>query len=411
MSRRRQRPPPSVALALAGGGPFGAVYELGALLALEDSIEGLRLDRLGCYVGVSAGGFLAAALANRIAAAEIYRLFIESGKGEAALSPALFMRPALGEYLRRLRALPALAARLAWSVLRRPLQANAFESFTALGGAIPSGLFDNEAIHDYLAQAFSRRGRSNDFRSLDARLYLVATDLDTGETVSFGRRGHDDVPISRAVQASAALPGLFPPVQLGGRHYVDGALRKTLHASEALQDGARLVICVNPLVAFDARLAARKGRGPGSDLVDGGLPAVLSQTFRAVIHSRMAVGLSRYRTQFPEAEVLLFQPDADDGEVFFTNPFGYAERRHVCEHAFERTRRDLVARAAELEPCLARHGLTYRWDRLRDTARTVAMALPPSPRVPGARAASAELRETLATLRAWAKGEGPAQGA
>jgi NTE family protein len=402
---------PAVALALAGGGPFGAVYELGALLALEDSIEGLRLDRLDCYVGVSAGGFLAAALANRIAAPEIYRLFIESGEGEAALTPELFMRPALREYLRRLRVLPPLAARLAWRSLRRPLQASAFESFTALGGAIPTGLFDNEAIHDYLARVFGGRGRSNDFRKLDARLYLVATDLDTGESVSFGRPGHDEVPISKAVQASAALPGLFPPVELGGRHYVDGALRKTLHASEALQDGARLVICVNPLVPFDARLAARKGRGPRSDLVEGGLPAVLSQTFRAVIHSRMAVGLSRYRAQFPRADVLLFQPDADDGEVFFTNPFGYAERRRVCEHAFERTRRDLQARAAELEPCLARHGLGYRWDRVRDAGRTVAMTLPRPPRAPGARAATGELRETLAALRAWAEGEGTPQRA
>ena len=410
MARRRTRRP-AVALALAGGGPFGAVYELGALLALEDSIEGLRLDRLDCYVGVSAGGFLAAALANRIAAPEIYRLFIEPGEGDAALSPELFMRPALREYLRRLRALPPLALRLAGRTLRRPFQASAFETFTALGGAIPTGLFDNEAIHDYLAKVFGRPGRSNDFRTLDARLYLVATDLDSGETVSFGRRGHDGVPISKAVQASAALPGLFPPVKIGGRHYVDGALRKTLHASEALQDGARLVICINPLVPFDARLAARKGRGPRSDLVEGGLPAVLSQTFRAVIHSRMAVGLSRYCTEFPGADVLLFQPDADDGEVFFTNPFGYAERRHVCEHAFERTRRDLAARAAELEPCLARHGLAYRWDRLRDTARTVATTLPPPARADRAHASTAELRETLAALRAWTAGEGSAQGA
>ena len=64
------------------------------------------------------------------------------------------------------------------------------------------------------------------------------------------------MPISRAVQASAALPGLFPPVEIGGRHFVDGALRKTLHPSEALDDGMRLVLCVNPIVPFDAKLAA-----------------------------------------------------------------------------------------------------------------------------------------------------------
>lgn len=131
-----------IGLALAGGGPFGAIYELGALIALQESVEGLDLNDLDCYVGVSAGSFLAAALANGIAACEIYRLFIEERQGAGALTP-----------------------------------------------------------------------------------------------------------------------GLFPPVAIDGQHFVHGALKKTLHASEALEDGAKLVICVNPIVPFDARLAARRGAG------------------------------------------------------------------------------------------------------------------------------------------------------
>jgi NTE family protein len=169
------------------------------------------------------------------------------------------------------------------------------------------------------------------------------------------------------------------------------------------------VICINPIVPFDARLAARRGRGPRADLVEGGLPAVLSQTFRAVIHSRMTAGLARYRTQFPAADLVLFQPDADDGEVFLTNPFGYAARRRVCEHAFERTRRDLLARAAALEPRFARHGLVFRRDRLDDAGRTVAQVLPPGPRPVRLRHAAAELRSTLQALHHWTGS--PARGA
>jgi NTE family protein len=72
-------------------------------------------------------------------------------------------------------------------------------------------------------------------------------------------------------------------------------LIKTLHASVALQAGADLLICINPLVPFDSRLAAQRprheNRSPAPDhLVDGGLPVVLSQTFRAIIHSRMRTG-------------------------------------------------------------------------------------------------------------------------
>jgi predicted acylesterase/phospholipase RssA len=390
-------------LALAGGGPFGAIYEIGALVALQESLEGLDLNELDCYVGVSAGSFLAAALANRIPVDEIYRLFIEDGHGEGALTPELFMRPAFGEYRRRARMVAPLLARSAWGYLARPFSGRTLESFAALGKAIPTGVFDNEAIHDYLACVFGQPGRTNDFRALSRKLYLVATDLDSGESVSFGRPGNDHVPISKAVQASAALPGLFPPVDIDGRHFVDGALKKTLHASEALDDGTKLVICVNPIVPYDAKLAAQRGRGPQSNLVDGGLPVVLSQTFRAVIHSRMAAGLSKYRSQYRDADVVLFQPEPDDAEIFFTNVFSYASRQRVCEHAYQRTRRDLVNRAAQLGPVLARHGIGLRHDLLADPRRRLDVNLGRRERRRGALgSATATLADTLHDLRRWA---------
>ena len=59
---RSRRPPahPRIALALAGGGPLGAIYEIGALCALSESLQGLDFNDLDHYVGVSAGGFIAA---------------------------------------------------------------------------------------------------------------------------------------------------------------------------------------------------------------------------------------------------------------------------------------------------------------------------------------------------------------
>jgi predicted acylesterase/phospholipase RssA len=394
-----------IGLALAGGGPFGAIYEIGALMALRESIEGVDFNDLDVYVGVSAGSFLAAALANGIDVPEIYGIFIEGEETEGALTPEVFMRPAFREYLERARAVPPLFAGALWQYLTRPFAQGALESFAALGRAIPTGVFDNDTIHRYLHAVFSQPGRTDDFRSLRHRLYLVATDLDTGESVSFGRPGHEHTPISQAVQASAALPGLFPPVEIDGRCFVDGALKKTLHASEALDDGAKLVICVNPIVPYDAGLAAEKGKGRHLRLVEGGLPVVLSQTFRAIIHSRMTVGISKYRTQYRGADVVLFEPDADDSEIFFTNIFAYASRARLCEHAYQRTRRDLLRRRAELEPVLARHGLRLRVDILKDENRRI--GLHPSRRSSLHPAASrlpetaSELRETLVELKRW----------
>jgi len=420
MTRGRARARPAapkakarMGLALAGGGPFGAIYEIGALMAIEEALEGVRLNEMDVYVGVSAGSFLAAALANGIPVSEIYGIFIEGDEAEGALTPEVFMRPALREYVERARSVPPLLARSLMQYLRQPFSRGALESFAALGRAIPTGVFDNETIHHYLEAVFTQPGRTNEFGRLRRKLYLVATDLDTGESVSFGRPGHDHVPISQAVQASAALPGLFPPVEIDGRCFVDGALKKTLHTSEALDDGAKLVLCVNPLVPYDAGLAAEKGRGRHRRLVEGGLPVVLSQTFRAIIHSRMAVGLSKYRALYPDADVVLFEPDADDSEIFFTNIFSYSTRIRLCEHAYERTRRDLLRRRHELEPALARHGIRLLVDVLRDPDRRISR----SPRHrPGALAqwqlpeAAADLRETLVELRRWlaAKDRAPA---
>jgi predicted acylesterase/phospholipase RssA len=370
---RRRASTSGIGLALAGGGPLGGIYEIGALLALADSLQGIDFTKLDAYVGVSSGGFVAAALANGVSPAQMYRLFIEDG-ADAALRPELFLRPALGEFSRCLCALPGLAIRAAMQYLRDPLRHGVLESFATLSHAIPTGVFDNRAIDEFLSRLFSAPGRTNDFRKLPRKLFLVATNLDTGAPIVFGSKEHAHVPISRAIEASSALPGLFPPVAIDGAHYVDGALNKTLHASVALEEGVSLLLCVNPLVPFDA--SAAHGRGHAVDkLTEGGLPLVLGQTFRAIIHSRMRVGMERYRAQYPDARLVLFEPGREDADMFFANIFSYWQRKRLCAVAFATTRRSLAQRAAELAPTLERHGVTIRQDRLAMAERRIADAL------------------------------------
>ena len=73
----------------------------------------------------------------------------------------------------------------------------------------------------------SKPGRSNDFRELKSKLFLITTDRNSGETVEFGSATINHVPISQAVQTSSALPGRYTQVRIGARHYVDGALKET----------------------------------------------------------------------------------------------------------------------------------------------------------------------------------------
>jgi NTE family protein len=377
---RKRRDGVRIGLAIAGGGPIGGMYELGALRALEESIEGLDLRALHAYVGVSSGAFIAAGLANGLDTAEMCRIFVTGESAEVKFRPETFLRPAVYEYMRRAAAIPRILWRWAGDLARDPLDLRASDALLRLGSVLPTGLFDNSAVERFLGELFRSNGRSDDFRTLDARLYIVAVALDSGEIVRFGAEGHDHVPISRAVEASAALPGLYPPVEIDGRYYVDGALRRTLHASVALDAGAELVIGLNPLVPFDAVRAQASGKKPPETVLDGGLPAVLSQTFRTLLQSRVETGVSRYADRYRQADLALFEPNPDDVEMFFTNVFSYARRKRLAEHAYQATRADLRAHAAELSPILARHGLALRPDVLDDARRTLAGGLARSAR-------------------------------
>jgi predicted acylesterase/phospholipase RssA len=385
-------PKAEIGLALAGGGFMGAVYELGALAAIEECVPGLHWDAAKAYVGVSAGAFVAAGLANHISVREMVRLFIDDDQADG-FDPSRMLRPHVAELSRRATKLPPLVASAAWHYLTRP--STAMASFRRVGKALPTGLFDPAPGEKFLAKLFSQPGRSNDFRKLDGTLRVVATDLDSGEAVEFGGNGLERVPISKAVTASASLPGVFPPALINGRHYVDGALRKTLHASVPLNEGVDVLFCFNPIVPFNTT----QSRGRTRKLVDAGLPGVMSQTLRSLIHSRMSVGMERYKTAYPNTEIILFEPDHGDDDLFFINIFATSGRRRLCEHAYRSTRTQLWQRRHELVPKLARLGLKFDMHALTDERRSLVNQVAPlSGRLRGLSQVTAQLSSTLDEL-------------
>lgn len=373
--RATRRPGPRIGLALAGGGPLGAIYEIGALCALEETLVGLELNALDGYIGVSAGSFIAAGLANGISARRMCRAFIENDRDAGfEISPTAFIHPAWGEYVQRLASVPTLIAQAGFRYAFKGR--SLLSAFERLGRALPTGVFSNAPLEAQMRRVFEVDGRTNDFRRLRRHLIIVATDLDSGESAPFGLPGWDHVPISQAVRASAALPGLFPPVKIGRRHYVDGALKKTLHASVLLDLGLDLIVALNPLVPFDASHSEHhrvlgSGEPPIPRLVVGGLPVVLSQTFRSLIHSRLELGLKRYETTFPATDIVLLEPDHRDPTMFLANTFGYRQRRQLAEHAYQRTLDDLRRRRRVLDATLARHGLALDAAVLDDPRRSL----------------------------------------
>lgn len=366
---------PSIALAIAGGGPLGAIYELGALQAIDEAIHGVHMHDLDIYVGVSSGAFLTASLANRITTSQMARVFMSTPEAEYAFRPEQFLRPAFSEYLKRLTTVPDVLLEMLSEAVRHPERIANLESVEGLSRLVPTGIFDNRNIERFVAQSLNKPGRTNDFRELQCRLRIVAMELDTGQAVRFGEPDYDDVPIATAVQASAALPGLYPPVEIDGRYFVDGALRRTLHASVAFKEGADLVLAINPLVPY----SAADGQAPRPDdsrdrMIRGGLPVVLSQTFRSLIQSRMQVGMREYESAYPQSAMMLVEPNRDDEKMFYTNIFSYSSRSELAEHAYRTTREELRANADQLEPFLETFGLALNRELL-DSEQTLTESL------------------------------------
>jgi NTE family protein len=348
---RARKPKPKVALVCAGGGITGAVYEIGCLRALHELLGGSLLD-LDLYLGISGGAFVASLLAAGVSPCEMYD---EATTRRTLLGAAGTPLYRLGgvELLRR----TAKAPRILRDALVTSLKGegrNLSDLALSLFELLPAGLMDTSGIQEYLHRVFRSRLRGDSFDSLARRLYVVAVDLDSGETVVFGRDGFRDVPVSRAVQASSALPGLYRPVRIGGRDYVDGGVTKTAHINLAIQGGADLVICINPIVPYLNDTSGGPLRG---HISNRGVSWVLDQVFRIALHGRMQRGLERYARDHPDVDILLIEPTRDDVRMFGYNIMRFSARRVVAEHGYQTALAYFRRHAARHRRLFAKHGM------------------------------------------------------
>lgn len=92
----------------------------------------------------------------------------------------------------------------------------------------------------------------NDFHSLKKELYIPSITLDTDKRVVFGHRMTDDkfaqVPICKAITASAAIPFFFEPVVIEGEEFIDAETDKIAHVDIAINEGAKFIVLINPIV-------------------------------------------------------------------------------------------------------------------------------------------------------------------
>lgn len=141
------------------------------------------------------------------------------------------------------------------------------------------GFFKGESLRDFINQKVQRRP----LEKLKRTVGVVATDLQSGELVVF-QRGDAGI----AVQASSSVPGVFQPVTISGREYVDGGVVSPVPVKVARRLGADIVIAVN--------ISDRPVMKSVKDMID-----VLMQTFTIM-------GTAIASHELTEADVVV-QPD------------------------------------------------------------------------------------------------------
>jgi NTE family protein len=206
----RMTSPAGYALVIGGGGLVGGAWELGIL-------SGLRARGLGrpdFVLGTSIGSIVGAAVCA-------------DALEESVLRPAAALRPVLDAYLGRVD--PTLMAQ----IMGRGFGLDAAERATIgeLAARADSGP-ETEFI-DHVATLLSDD-------AWPPGLAVSGVAIDDGEFVIWDE--HSDVPLARAVAASCAGPGLFPPVRVKGRRFIDGGVRSPTNADRAAGYGRVLVI-------------------------------------------------------------------------------------------------------------------------------------------------------------------------
>jgi NTE family protein len=351
------------ALVLGGGGFTGGVYEIGALRALDLLAVDRTVNEFDVYVGTSAGAIIAALAANGVTPEQMMRAIDDQlPQPFRDANFGMLLRPNYREFVSRGLKLPLRLPSLMRQVVRNLPSLATIDVAIALADLLPSGLYTGSGIEQYMRAVLSDPDRTDDFRAMSNELYLAATDLDTCERIVFGAEGWDDVPISSAVRASAALPMVYAPHKVKGRELVDGGIVSTTNIDIAVDSGAKLIIVVNPLVPY-------MNEDGGPRVSDMGFPKIGYQTFKLLAYQRLHELASHWREQYPGVDIVLIEPDPDDELMFQTNILNYSARLDVARHGFQSVTVKLATEYEELREVVGRHGIEISAVRVRKVMR------------------------------------------
>ncbi len=228
----------SRALVLGGGGITGIAWELGLLAGLAEL--GVDLGDAEVVIGTSAGSVVGAQVATGIDLEQRYAAQLVPPDGEVAA--------AMGRGTMLRFGLAFVAGSRAPEKVRARLGALALRAHTVPEQQRIDVISERLPVHEW-------PGRT---------LRITAVDARSGAFRVFDR--DSGVPLVAAVAASCAVPGVWPPITIGDRRYVDGGMRSPVNADlaagcERVVVLAPLIRGVGPMVGVEPQVAALRAAG------------------------------------------------------------------------------------------------------------------------------------------------------
>jgi NTE family protein len=306
---------PRIGLVLGAGGCAGVAFHGGVLAAIEDA-TGWDPRRADIVVGTSAGSLTAGLLRRGLPATDL-RAVSESRPLSAEAQGLAGVGQPHRPRLRRLDLLgvrpmadPAAVGR----ALLRPWRTTPAAVLSAL---LPEGPASTEPI----SSGFDEVGGGV---WPEASLWVCAVGLGDGRRVVFGRPGAPPASLGGAVAASCAIPGLYRPVEIGGRRYVDGGVRSMHNLDLLVGAGLDAVIVSAPMTWAGKGLPWRPDAG-------------LRHSFRVALRRQVE------RLQGEGTRVIVLAPDARMLEAMGLDPMDARHRATISRQAY-RLGLDAVAR-------------------------------------------------------------------
>ncbi len=311
-----------VALVLGAGGIQGGAWLTGALeaIAAETGWDPMEADAI---VGTSAGSMIGAIVSTGVplwwmvahsAGESIPGLIDATGRPAQDADRSAGAR--FGLDLWPPPRIPGSLSLVA-NTIRSP---RSYPPAALTAGWLPRGFISTEPLRETV-QRMVPNGWSP-----HPRLRIVACDYATGKRVVFGRAGSPKAELADAVSASCAIPGFYKPVEIEGRHYVDGGIWSTSNLDILRERDYDLVVCLNPTSSLHPTRAWNPAEW---------IPHAVRRG------SGRRLGSEARKLRSEGAEVILIQPTREDLDSMGPNLMSNRNRHATLEKARETTRREI----------------------------------------------------------------------